>query len=102
MMKHIGVQGACLLVATCVIRGGSGGRGNSTVGDQVSNKRPEDSQVGSLGSAESRKLQPQDEKGLESEVPAEVIENEPKSQALDEVEETKDDPVGEPLNVVMG
>jgi len=69
-------------VTSCVIRSGSGGSGNSTVADQVSNKGPEDGQVGSLGSAESGKLQPQNEKGLESEVPAEVIENDAQSQAL--------------------
>jgi hypothetical protein len=49
---------------------------------------------------ESRELEPQDEHGLESVVPGEVVEENADSEALEEVEETEDNPVGEPLDVI--
>ena len=52
--------------------------------------------------AEGGELQPEDENGLEGEIPGEVVEDNAEREALEEVEETKDDPVGEPLDVVMG
>lgn len=47
-------------------------------------------------------MQPQDEDALEGEVPGEVVENDAEREALKEVEEAEDDPVSEPLNVVVG
>jgi hypothetical protein len=52
--------------------------------------------------AEGRELQPQDEDGLEGKIPGEVIEDGAESEALKEVEKAKDDPVGEPLDVILG
>ncbi len=46
-------------------------------------------------------LEPNDEDGLEGEVPGEIVEKSTESKALNEVEEAKDDPVSKPLNVVV-
>lgn len=51
--------------------------------------------------AESRELEPEDEDGLEGEIPGEVVEHETKGKGLCEVEEAEDDPVREPLDVVL-
>ena len=50
---------------------------------------------------ECRELQPQDEDGLEGEIPREVIQHDSESEAFEEVEETKDDPVSQPLDVIL-
>ena len=47
-------------------------------------------------------MQPEDEEGLEREVPGEVVEDDAEGEGLEEVEEAEDDPVGEPLDVVGG
>jgi len=47
-------------------------------------------------------LQPNDEDGLESIIPGNIIQNEANGEALKEVEKTEDSPVGQPLDVVMG
>jgi hypothetical protein len=46
-------------------------------------------------------LQPDDKDCLENIVPGDIVEDKAESKALEEVEEAKDDPVGQPLNVVM-
>lgn len=51
---------------------------------------------------EGRQLQPQDKDGLEREIPGEVVEDDAEGKALEEVEEAKNDPVGKPLDVVLG
>ena len=51
--------------------------------------------------AESGKLEPEDEDGLEREIPGEVVEDETESEALKEVKEAEHYPVGEPLDVVV-
>lgn len=51
--------------------------------------------------ASSRKLEPEDEDGLEGIVEGEVVEDDADGKRLDKVEEAKDDPVGEPLDVVV-
>jgi len=61
----------------------------------------DDSQVCHLSAAEHRKLKPQDENRLECKIPGEIVKNHPKRNALSEVEETKDHPVREPLNVIL-
>ena len=48
-----------------------------------------------------RELEPEDEDGLEDEVPWDVVEDEAEGEGLEEVEEAKDDPVGQPLDVVI-
>ena len=50
--------------------------------------------------AEGRELEPEDEDGLEGEVPGEVVQHDAERERLREVEEAEDDPVGEPLDVV--
>lgn len=51
--------------------------------------------------AELRELEPEDEDALEGKVPGEVIEHDAEGEALEEVEEAKDDPVCEPLDIVL-
>jgi hypothetical protein len=46
-------------------------------------------------------LEPDDEDGLEGEVPRDIVEDDTEGEGFEEVEETKDDPVGEPLYVIM-
>lgn len=50
---------------------------------------------------ECRELQPQDEASLDRKVPWDVVEHKTEGEALEEVEEAKDDPVGEPLDVIV-
>lgn len=49
---------------------------------------------------ERRELEPEDEKSLEGEVPGKVVEDDTKSEAFEEVEEAKNDPVCEPLDII--
>jgi len=58
--------------------------------------------VGRLSAAESRKLEPEDENGLERKVPGQVVEDDTEGDTLEEVEETKDSPVSQPLDVILG
>lgn len=51
--------------------------------------------------AEGRQLQPDDENGLEGVVPGEVIEENTDGETLEKIEETEDDPIGQPLNIVV-
>ena len=51
--------------------------------------------------AESRKLEVKDEEGLECKIPGEVVQHRPQREALGEVEETENDPVCQPLNVII-
>lgn len=50
---------------------------------------------------ERGKLEPKDEQALERKVPGEVVQDGAEGEALEEVEEAEDDPVSEPLNVVV-
>jgi len=50
---------------------------------------------------ESRELKPDDEHGFHGEVPREIIQHNSDGETLDKVEETKNDPVGEPLDVIL-
>jgi len=54
-----------------------------------------------LGTAEDRKLEPKNEEGLEGEVPGEVVKDDTECKAFKEIEEAEDDPIGEPLYVVL-
>jgi len=65
-------------------------------------ERPDDGTIGDLSTSESGKLEPEDEKGLEGEVPREVVKKNSEGQGFEEVEETEDDPVSQPLNVILG
>lgn len=51
--------------------------------------------------AESGELEPKDESGLEGEVPREIVQNGAEGETLEEVEETENDPVRKPLNVIL-
>ena len=50
--------------------------------------------------AESRKLEVKDEEGLECKIPGEVVQHRPQREALGEVEETENNPVCQPLDVI--
>jgi len=49
----------------------------------------------------SGELEPENENGLESIVEGEVVEDHADGKRLDEVEETKDDPIRQPLDIVF-
>ena len=51
--------------------------------------------------SEGRELEPENEEGLEGEVPWKVIEDDTEAERLDKVEEAKDDPVSQPLNIIL-
>lgn len=67
----------------------------------VANHRSEEVEVESLGTSGGRKHEPDGEKGLENKVHRNPIENRPQTHRLDEVERTKDDPVRQPLLVIV-
>lgn len=46
-------------------------------------------------------MEPDDEDGLEGEVPWEIVQDHPKHEALSEIEEAKDDPICEPLDIIL-
>jgi len=46
-------------------------------------------------------LEPENEESLEGIVEREIIENHSQGDGLKEVEEAKDDPIGEPLDVIL-
>lgn len=50
---------------------------------------------------ESRELEPEDEEGLEGEVPGEIVEENAEGERLDKGESTKDDPISQPLDVII-
>lgn len=54
-----------------------------------------------LAYSECRELEPEDEERLEGEIPWEVVENDAEGEGLGEVEEPKDDPVSQPLDVIL-
>lgn len=51
--------------------------------------------------SESGELEPKDEDGLEGKVPWDVVQDNSESHAFEEVEEAENDPVGEPLDIVL-
>ena len=51
--------------------------------------------------SESGELEPENEEGLEGKVPWEIVEENAESKGLDKVEETEDDPVSQPLNIIL-
>jgi len=51
--------------------------------------------------ASSRELEPEDENGLESVVEGEVVKENAEGKRLDEIEEAKDDPVRQPLDIIF-
>lgn len=81
------------------------GVGGSTIGAclslDVGKQRLHDSAIQSLGATERGELEPDNEDGLEGEVPREVVKDDTERKALEEVEEAEDDPVREPLNVIV-
>lgn len=54
-----------------------------------------------LSSPGGGKLQPKNEGGLDREVPGEVVEDDTKGDALEESEEAENDPVSQPLDVIV-
>lgn len=51
--------------------------------------------------AGSGELEPEDENGLEGVVEGEIVEEDAEGKRLDKVEEAKDDPIRQPLNVII-
>lgn len=51
--------------------------------------------------ASSRELEPEDENGLESVVEGEVVKEDAEGKRLDEIEETKNNPVRQPLDIIF-
>jgi len=82
--------------------GAGGGCNNGAVLDEADEQGPEEAVVQLLCAASSGELEPDDEEGLQGEVPGEVAENGADGEGLDKVEEAKDDPVCEPLGVIGG
>jgi len=77
-------------------------RGSSTGGVRdVGEERPEEGVVGNLSTPRHRELQPEDEEGLDNVVPGKVVEDDTEGEALEESEEPEDNPVGEPLDVIL-
>jgi len=82
---------------------GASGRGNGTrLGDEVAQNGPEEPKVHGLCAASSRKLEPNNENALKGEVPGDIVQEGADGDVFDEVQGTKDDPVGEPLDVIIG
>jgi len=57
--------------------------------------------ISDFRTAESGELEPDHEESLEGEVPREVVKDDAESKALKEVEETKHDPISQPLYVIL-
>lgn len=89
-------------VLVSVLRVGCRHRGHSSREAEVQDDGLQSGVVDGLCSSESGELKPDDECRLEGKVPGNVVENDREGQALKEVEETEDDPVGEPLDIVVG
>jgi hypothetical protein len=94
----------CQATSSLGVRDGDSGlRGGNTttlvVGD-AGQSGLESGIVELLGTAELREVEVHDEDGLDGEVPGDIVEDEAKSEALGQVEETEDDPVGEILDVI--
>jgi hypothetical protein len=70
--------------------------GSGASGDVGGNDGAEDGLVEGAGAAGGRELEPENKGGLEDVVEGEVVENHAESKGLEEVEEAKDGPVGEP------
>lgn len=68
----------------------------------VANHGPEEVEVENLSTSGGREHEPDGEKGLENKVHRNPVENRPQTHGLDEVERTKDDPIGQPLLVIVG
>jgi len=93
-----------------VVEGGGGGGGVGRGGaarvlralaPEVVEDGTEGRVVEGLGTPGGRKLEPENESGLDGEVPGNIVQDETESDALDEGEPSKDDPVCQPLDIVI-
>lgn len=85
-----------------VTRGGASGRVTGSLLLVKGEERLSDNVVvENLGASELRAHEPRDEEGLANEVEGEVVKNRPESGGFDKVEETEDDPVSQPLLIVV-
>jgi len=55
-----------------------------------------------LSTADAGELEPDDEGRFESEIPRDIVENKAEGEAFEEIEKAEDNPVSEPLDVIMG
>jgi len=89
-----------------VAGGGLGGGGLGVGSDnpllvKTLEERLHNGTISDLSTSEGRELEPENEEGLEGEVPWEVVEDDAEGKGLDKVEETEDDPVSQPLNIIL-
>jgi hypothetical protein len=96
------VSGRVDLVAK-IVGGGSFGRGirPTRLLLCVVHDRAEDVDVEQTGTPGGRELEPENEDGLECVVPREVVKDHSQSEALEEGKEAEDDPIGEPLDIIL-
>jgi hypothetical protein len=59
------------------------------------------SRAGRCAYPELRKLEPEDERGLEDKVEWQVVQNDAECKCFNEVERSEDGPIGQPLNVIL-
>jgi len=64
-------------------------------------ERPDNGTVRYLSTSEGGELEPENEEGLEGKVPWEVVEDNAESKGLDKVEKAKNDPIRQPLDVIL-
>ena len=85
-----------------VTRGGaSGGVTGSLLLVKGEERLSNDVVVENLGASELRAHEPRDEESLANKVEGEVVEDRPESGGFNKVEETEDDPVSQPLLIVV-
>jgi hypothetical protein len=99
-MHLLSGRGSHTLTQTLSSAVGVGGDCTRVLGN-VGENGFQDRQVYGLSAAEAGELEPDDEDGLEGEVPGEVVQNYTEQEALSEVEEPKYDPICEPLDVIL-
>jgi len=90
-----------LSVAGGLRGGGLGGGGNDPFLIKSLEERLDDGTISDLSTSEGRELEPENEECLEGEVPWEVIEDDTEGERLHKVEGAKDDPVSQPLNIIL-
>lgn len=79
---------------------GNGSGGTDAGGSAALESGPKDLRVDKLGTLGLREHQPDNREGLDGVPPGDVVEDNAR-EALEEGEKTKDNPVGEPLDVIL-
>lgn len=80
----------------------AGGRSNGVrLGSDVAENRLQQRRIRNLSATEGWELEPDNEGGLECEIPWNIVENWAERDTFKEIEETEYNPVSEPLDVVL-